>query len=586
MVKMKKFQVKLENLKLLGYGKENERIAIEIKWKGPQRHSLLPVPFYAKSPLQTNRTTAQRVLSNHHQTVQWNHEFHSMCEFEFPHDDASSIPFWDTKFYVLLEEEPTKSKTKSSVLGKASLNLAEMLSAMETKMERNVPIVLKDSAGAAPHHATISVCVNFVEVRDGPDPIQQEDKEGFLKTLKDLTSFKKKNREKGKVISSDGENRGLGDSTTGEEDGDHKQGKSLTKKRRLSFSFRHSRRKVEPWLEKTNTAVNDGVTVDRQRHDNGASVFNVAPISTTSQMEKAESTEFSLETNIQYKEASGGRWETREIVSRDGKLKLKTEVFFGSFDQRSEKAGGESACTAIVAVIAHWLHSNYGVMPTQLELDNLIMEGSSEWQKLCNNECYSNSFPNKHFDLETVVQADVGPITVSAENSFVGFFSPEKFNCLTEAMSFEQIWNEVNTKTFSNYESRIYIVSWNDHFFVLKMDENACYIIDSLGERLFEGCNQAYILKFDSSSLMFENQEKGEVGELVCRGKECCREFFERFLAAITIEELEEEQKKLGSCNFIPHQRLQIDFHFSSPVASSSSSSTSPSSLFFDQDSA
>lgn len=100
MAKMKKFQVKLDNLKLYGYDKENERIAIEIKWKGPQRHSLLSVPFYAKSPLQINRTSAQPVLNNHHQ---WNHEFHSICAFEFPHhEDPSSIPFWDTKFYVLL----------------------------------------------------------------------------------------------------------------------------------------------------------------------------------------------------------------------------------------------------------------------------------------------------------------------------------------------------------------------------------------------------------------------------------------------------------------------------------------------------
>ncbi|XP_011649829.1 uncharacterized protein LOC101207652 [Cucumis sativus] len=574
---MKKFQVKLDNFKLYGYNKENERIAIEIKWKGPQRHSLLSVPFYAKSPLQINRTTAQLVLNNHHQ---WNHEFHSICEFELPHHDhPSSIPFWDTKFYVLLEEY-TKSKTKTSVLGKASLNLAEMLLAMETKMERNVPITLKDSAGAAPHHAMISVCVNFVEIRDGSDMIHQQDKEGFLKALKGLTSFKKKNREKGKVISSDGENRGLGDPTIGEEDGDQKLGKLLSKKRRLSFSFRHSKGKVEPWLEKTNTAVNDGVTVDQPEHDNDPSVLKVVPIS-TSQMDKAETTAFSLETDGQNKETSGGKWETREIISRDGKTKLKTEVFFGSFDQRSEKAGGESACTAIVAVITHWLHSNYGTMPTQPELDSLIIEGSSEWQKLCNNACYSNYFPNKHFDLETIVQADVRPIAVSAENSFVGFFSPEKFNCLAEAMSFEQIWNEVNAKTYSTYESRIYIVSWNDHFFVMKMEEDACYIIDSLGERLFEGCNQAYILKFDKSSLMFKNQEKGEPGELVCRGKECCREFFERFLAAITIEELEEEQKKLSDSNFIPHQRLQIDFHFSSPVASSPSNS--PCSLFSDR---
>lgn len=129
--------------------------------------------------------------------------------------------------------------------------------------------------------------VNFVEVRDGPDPTGigqdpiQNDKEGFFKALKDLTSFKKKNREKGKGISSDGENRASGDRT--EEEGDQKQGKLLPKKRRLSFSFRHSKGKVGPWSEKTSAAVNDGATVDRQEDDKESSVFPVAPISTTSQ---------------------------------------------------------------------------------------------------------------------------------------------------------------------------------------------------------------------------------------------------------------------------------------------------------------
>lgn len=126
----------------------------------------------------------------------------------------------------------------------------------------------------------LKVRVNFVEVRDDSDPIQQQqDKEGFLKALKDLTSFRKKNRDKGKAVSSDGQNRGLADPKE-EDGGDQKQlGKLLSKKRRLSFSFRYSKGKVEPWSEKTNTAVNDGVSVDRQQHDTEPT----APISTTSQ---------------------------------------------------------------------------------------------------------------------------------------------------------------------------------------------------------------------------------------------------------------------------------------------------------------
>ena len=37
---------------------------------------------------------------------------------------------------------------------------------------------------------------------------------------------------------------------------------------------------------------------------------------------------------------------------------------------------------------------------------------------------------------------------------------------------------------------------------ILKVEADAYYIIDTLGERLYEGCNQAYILKFDSSTVI------------------------------------------------------------------------------------
>lgn len=247
-------------------------------------------------------------------------------------------------------------------------------------------------------------------------------------------------------------------------------------------------------------------------------------------------------------------------------------------------AAGESACTALVTVIAHWLHSNQDVMPSRCELDSLIAEGSSEWQKLCNNEAYLNFFPNKHFDLETVLEADLRPLAVWPENSFVGFFSPEKFESLKEAMSFEKIWNKISNET-EVHKPRIYIVSWNDHFFVLKVEADAYYIIDSLGERLFEGCKQAYMLKFDDSSVMYGEKKKAEDGagsinqeekrqEVICKGKECCREFIKRFLAAITLGQLEEEAQK-GSVPTLPlHQRLQIEFHYSYSPPSSSASST------------
>ncbi|KAL7166035.1 hypothetical protein ACSBR2_036827 [Camellia fascicularis] len=60
-----------------------------------------------------------------------------------------------------------------------------------------------------------------------------------------------------------------------------------------------------------------------------------------------------------------GHWEEKKLASRDGQAKLKANVVFTSFDQRSDKAAGDSACTALTAVIANWLQSNQHNTPTR-----------------------------------------------------------------------------------------------------------------------------------------------------------------------------------------------------------------------------
>ncbi|KAK6933619.1 NT-type C2 domain [Dillenia turbinata] len=306
-----------------------------------------------------------------------------------------------------------------------------------------------------------------------------------------------------------------------------------------------------------------------------------------------------------------GSWESKEITSRDGHLKLQTQVFFASIDQRSERAAGESACTALVAVIANWLESNRDQMPIKSQLDSLIGDGSLEWRNLCENDAYKERFPDKHFDLETVLQAKVRPLCVLPEKSFIGFFHPEGledggFDFLHGAMSFDSIWDEIS-QTGSNIhdgDSLIYIVSWNDHFFILKVERDAYYIIDTLGERLFEGCNQAYILKFDKDTMIHclpndtQSSDEKPAGDTVqqnnakdaassnskdaeatmvvksdhsgnneqkeivlCSGKESCREYIKSFLAAIPIRELQVDLKKGLMASTPIHHRLQIEFH-------------------------
>ncbi|KAK3164131.1 hypothetical protein QOZ80_1AG0013090 [Eleusine coracana subsp. coracana] len=255
-------------------------------------------------------------------------------------------------------------------------------------------------------------------------------------------------------------------------------------------------------------------------------------------------------------------WEAREFTSRDAETKLKTPVFFASIDQRDDSAGGESACTALVAVLAASLHATHPTMPTRPELDALIRDGSSEWRKLCDDEAHMAQFPNRHFDLETVLAAGTRPISVQHDKAFVGFFQPESFASLSGAMSFDDIWREVSGGGAAPGRADVYIVSWNDHFFVLKVESDCYYVIDTLGERLFEGCDKAYMLRFDATSEMRSLSDKEEV---IVTGKECCREFIKRFLAAIPLrEELEIEKKGAGGGidGGAPHRRLQIEFHF------------------------
>ncbi|XP_052187897.1 uncharacterized protein LOC127798403 [Diospyros lotus] len=312
-----------------------------------------------------------------------------------------------------------------------------------------------------------------------------------------------------------------------------------------------------------------------------------------------------------------GSWENKEVTSRDGCMKLRTQVFFASIDQRSEQAAGESACTALVAVIADWFHSNCDQMPIKSQLDSLIREGSLEWRNLCENVTYMERFPDKHFDLETVLQARIRPLCVVPEKSFIGFFHPEGleeiegFDFLHGAMSFDNIWDEISqfgSDNACNCDPLVYAVSWNDHFFVLKVEQDAYYIIDTLGERLYEGCNQAYVLKFDKDTtirhLPKENQpaddkaadektqpekpnemtqpdnlkealsDRSEIvipnesgtsedeETVVCKGKESCKEYIKSFLAAIPIRDLQVDCKKGLMASTHLHQRLQIEFHY------------------------
>ncbi|CAM8889088.1 unnamed protein product [Rhodiola kirilowii] len=369
--------------------------------------------------------------------------------------------------------------------------------------------------------------------------------------------------------------------------------------RKRKLGFRSTRPRGEPLLKKDcRDEGGDDIDFDRrQLTSSDESSFGWRKTEDGSTTSRSSFSEFEDEG------FSVGVWEQKEITCRDGHMKLETQVFFASMDQRSERAAGESACTALVAVIAEWLQSNICEMPIKSQFDRLIRDGSSEWRNLCENQEYMERFPDKHFDLETVLEAKIRHLSAVPEKSFIGFFHPEGiieescYDILHGSMSFDEIWDEISLQASvasTNCSPLVYIVSWNDHFFILKVEQDAYYIIDTLGERLYEGCNQAYILKFDHDTKIKQvPKESGASGEtrpdknpedlrasnekamaadevegcgeaeerLVSSGKESCKEYIKSFLTAIPIRQLQTDIKK-GLTSVRLHQRLQIEFHF------------------------
>ncbi|KAH6802828.1 structural maintenance of chromosomes flexible hinge domain protein [Perilla frutescens var. frutescens] len=350
--------------------------------------------------------------------------------------------------------------------------------------------------------------------------------------------------------------------------------RSILHWRKRKLSFRSPKAKGEPLLKKANDEEGgDDIDFDRRQLSSDESL---SP--------KWHRTDEDLNANQSSVSEFGddsfavGVWEQKEVTSRDGHMKIQTQVFFASIDQRSERAAGESACTVLVAIMADWLQNNRNLMPIKSQFDSLIRDGSLEWRNLCENETYKERFPDKHFDLETVLLAKIRDLRVVPGSSFIGFFHPdcmegENFDFLRDAMSFDDIWDEISrSESSSSGEAPVFIVSWNDHFFVLKVETDAYYIIDTLGERLHEGCNQAYILKFDRNTTIYNLRHANQSTEE--KSSESCKEYIKSFLAAIPIRELEADIKKGLTMSTPLHQRLQIEFHYTRLLQSASISHT------------
>lgn len=700
-----------------GTEKDNGGVAVEIRWKGPK----ISFRWTVKRNC-TREEIVKRVDGpNGAFLVEWDEEFKSVCTLSGPKENVFHP--WEISFNVM-HGLSQGAKNKISIIGSASLNLAEYASKTEDYVEIKIPLTV--SGVGVECRPMLCISFSFVELIAVQEPAamavvqspvmtpsspsasgetcstekdevsalkaglrkvkifteyvstrrakkacleeagsegrcsakSEEGEEAYPFDTESLDEFEERESDEGKDDSAVRKSFSYGtlafanyagvsfysSARINNEDEDliyysnrrrsdvgcshvedlasniHEQAsmqnsrRSILPWRKRKLSFRSPKAKGEPLLKKSyGEEGGDDIDFDRRQLSSDESVsLGWHRTDEESNANRTSVSEFGDDS------FAVGTWEQKEITSRDGHLKIQTEVFFASIDQRSERAAGESACTALVAVIADWFQNNQNLMPIKSQFDTLIRDGSLEWRNLCENETYRERFPDKHFDLETVIQAKIRNLCVVPEKSFIGFFHPEEmeegnFDFLHGAMSFDNIWDEItSSESNSNGDAPIFIVSWNDHFFILKVESDAYYIIDTLGERLHEGCNQAYILKFDRSTTIYklpstsESSEEKPVAEqlpspavvesqnvsalptnssndceegapvtgnkeamkseheeeVVCHGKESCKEYIKSFLAAIPIRELQADMKKGLSMSTPLHHRLQIEFHF------------------------
>lgn len=562
-----------------GGGGDDKLVAIKIKWKGEPKFFPLMPPFQPRLKIEQS---SQRIMKKNLGIVEWDEEsrFENTCCFSVVSDKKFGP--WEIGFNVLCGEK-MDWKAKTAVIGRVSINISEIVCKIESSsVEERLPLNLNIDGIA--RDATLTVLFNFVEIREaqdsaGPNRTKSVDaKVLFGDECKDNVKARRRSLSLEEVCLDE-----LDESSAPEA----KDTVARTKPRAPAAVLEPD--KKDRWF----SWKSKGFSFKRAKTKEEKSELKSENCGDNSRVQPTNLFNDVVLKKDDHKKCSSESddtecvWEEKELISRDGKAKLKAPFFLASFDQRSDKAAGESACTVLVAVISHWLHSKSDAMPTRSEFDSLIMQGSSEWRKLCEDAAYVNDFPNKHFDLETVLRADIRPVSISRNESFVGFFGAEAFESLKGAMSFDNIWDEISSSSTAQSAPRVYIVSWNDHFFVLKAEANAYYIIDTLGERLHEGCHQAYIIRFDDKAIMqrpkaaaaaaeSDNMDETEHDEVICSGKECCREFIKRFLAAIPLKELEEDEKKTAVSYFSLHQRLQIEFNYSCLISPASSSTSSP----------
>ncbi len=205
-----------------------------------------------------------------------------------------------------------------------------------------------------------------------------------------------------------------------------------------------------------------------------------------------------------------GSWERMSIHG------FEADISFASIDQCSEEANGHAACSTLAIAIASWMrrNSDSAVPDREGELDQLIREGSGVWREIFaddTDQALLTKFPDMHLDLETATrfwaEKKCQPTCIDDAKSFIGFLMPSqdqsRSKWLKDATDGFLIFDEILDQAIgtSAREQGVYVVAWNDHFFVIRICSlDLIYLVDTLGHRLCDGCSRAFVVRFQTDS--------------------------------------------------------------------------------------
>ncbi|KAF3670968.1 putative cytosolic 5'-nucleotidase 3-like [Capsicum annuum] len=324
------------------------------------------------------------------------------------------------------------------------------------------------------------------------------------------------------------------DETAANQSAEQSSKRSLLSWRKRYLSFKYPKTKGEPLLKRHYGEDGaDDIDFDRRQL--------CSSDESSSRVHKSEETSPISVSSFGDKSFTTGCWEQKEIISRDGQMKLQTQVFFDSIDKQSERAAGESACTTLVAVIDDWFHCNPKICPSSPNLILLSVKA------------------------RCILEAKVRPLSVVSEKSFIGFFHPEGieeeegFHFLHGSMSFDNIWDEISKsaqETPRHGDSCVYIA------YILKFDQDttsmqaSCESQQSDAEPSCDRKEKTDVKEAaDESKIVMSTNSDDSMQEDTVPEKNI-------IYRAIPIRELQVDVKK-GLMALTPlHQRLQIEFHY------------------------